>query len=131
MDSKKGKRDFKKGICLDSSRRRREEASIKLRKDTKTEGIAKRRNIQAESIDAPQEALSQACDDASIQSLFVTLTSGNVDDQTQALRSFRRLLSLEKCPPVAKCIEIGLVPVLVQFLRQSSNFQQQFEAAWG
>jgi importin subunit alpha-1 len=128
MDNRRSKRDFKKGICLDSNRRRREENSIKLRKDSKVEGLAKRRNIDQTESFQPQANFEE---DESFQKLFRDLLSADSECQTHALRAFRRLLSAEHKPPVAKCIELGVVPIFVKFLENDNNAEQQFEAAWG
>lgn len=130
MDSKKiNKRDFKKGINLEDSRRRREESSIRLRKDSKCEGIAKRRNLTkvAETVSENDQGLYN---DNMLGNLLLGLRSMEDQQQTNSLRSIRRLLSVEKNPPVKQCIEAGLVPILVNFLSKM-NFEQQFEAAWG
>jgi hypothetical protein len=41
------KRDVKKGIDMDESRRRRESNAISIRKDKKEESLSKRRNLTA------------------------------------------------------------------------------------
>lgn len=124
MEQRKPKRDFKKGISLEDNRRRREENSIKLRKDSKHEGLAKRRNY---TIDENSQLQAPSSDDLSI--LFSGLLKNDLTEQTNSLRGIRKALSAEKNPPVRQCIEMGLVPLLVGFL-SSSHFEQQFEAAW-
>lgn len=124
MEIKK-KRDFKKGINLEDNRRKREESSLKLRKDSKCESLAKRRNL---------------CGEASASTNFVVVNDFNLlleglkssDSLVQAnsLKAIRKALSVEKNPPVRNCIELGIVPILVEFLG-TSNFEHQFEAAWG
>lgn len=130
MESKKNiKRDFKKGISVEDNRRRREESSIRLRKDSKCEGIAKRRNI-GKPLEIAQQNNLVASNDGIVENLLLGLQSNEETNQTNSLRNIRRLLSAEKNPPVKQCIEAGLVPILVAFLSKN-NFEQQFEAAWG
>lgn len=141
------KRDIKKGINADDSRRRREENSIKLRKEKKEEGLAKRRNIgafldneSAPTLDAmqgptstnPAEAASSrpSTDPANLVRLHQELVGSDLAAQIQALRSFRRLLSIEKNPPVQQCVDLGVVPLFVQFLHRIDCQELQFEAAW-
>ena len=130
MESKR-KQGFKKGINADDSRRRRGESVIQLRKNQREEGLAKRRNVMLnnfvddESTNAPQQDLSNS----EYATLVQRLRDHNIQEQTDALRTFRKMLSKEVNPPVQECIDIGAVPLFVSFL-QASTAELQFEAAW-
>jgi len=50
--------------------------------------------------------------------------------QTECTTQFRRLLSIEKNPPIQQVIDAGVVPRFVLFLQRDDNPALQFEAAW-
>ena len=50
--------------------------------------------------------------------------------QLEATTQFRKLLSIERAPPIEEVIRAGVVPYFVQFLQRADFPQLQFEAAW-
>merc|ERR1712151_215229 len=55
------------------------------------------------------------------------------DDPSQQIErttEFRRLLSIEKNPPIQQVIDAGVVPRFVEFLQRDKTPGLQFEAAW-
>ncbi|POM69169.1 Importin alpha-2 subunit [Phytophthora palmivora] len=51
-------------------------------------------------------------------------------EQSNAVSKLRRLLSLESNPPIQEVINLGVVPLLVEFLKQHDRPEMQFESAW-
>lgn len=50
--------------------------------------------------------------------------------QVECTTQFRRLLSIEKNPPIQQVIDTGIVPRFVEFLGRDDNPALQFESAW-
>ncbi|XVF80638.1 hypothetical protein PTKIN_Ptkin15bG0090200 [Pterospermum kingtungense] len=50
--------------------------------------------------------------------------------QLEATTQFRKLLSIERSPPINEVVQSGVVPRFVQFLARDDFPQLQFEAAW-
>lgn len=131
----KATRTFKKGIDPEESRRKREEVTIQIRKQKRDEQVAKRR-VQSES---PQgEGKSNSMHDKAdieqklqaLPQLVAGLLSDDPMQQVECATHFRKLLSIERNPPIQEVIDSGIVPRLVQFLSFHHNYNLQFEAAW-
>lgn len=128
---------FKKGLDSDSSRRRRENVSINIRKNKKEQGLAKRRAgminnlVKTEAAPAVADPNAMAATLDNLPALVAGVNAtGNIEMNTAATRGFRKLLSAEQDPPVAQVIEAGVLPKLVEFLSANGNETLQFEAAW-
>jgi len=146
---------YKKGIDSDAGRRRRDDTRIMLRKNKREEGIQKRRAMGASnavpstgetevfqmshngtSTIAPNTRTYTVAD---IPTLFVTLqnhASSSSEDVLDAVRGFRKMLSVEQNPPVKDIIECGALPHFVTLLTRNDvtpdeiTFKIHFEATW-
>jgi len=129
----KGK-GFKKGVDADEQRRRRSETTISLRKEKKGDQLAKRRMQMSDSSNnlnaAPHGMMLGDTSDIQISEHTKNIYSDDPKKQLSSTVHFRRLLSIEKDPPIQKVIESGVVRRFVQFLQIDENPQLQFEAAW-
>merc|ERR1712100_970249 len=62
--------------------------------------------------------------------LVAAVSSDDRARQREATVRFRKLLSIERSPPIEEVIRSGVVPRFVQFLQCGDDPQLQFEAAW-
>ncbi|EFA85470.1 putative importin subunit alpha B [Heterostelium album PN500] len=116
------KSQYKKIIDADDARRKREEVALSIRKNKREDSLAKKRNIKSDP------SLNQRLEN--LPAMVSGLQSQNYDQILQSTIAFRKLLSIERSPPIQEVIETGVVPLFVQFLSQNEFPQLQFEAAW-
>jgi importin subunit alpha-1 len=138
-------RAFKKGIDADDSRQKRVEVTVELRKKTRDEQLMKRRGAVGDQDtpsenskpsdnvieDKPSKSTSEDIGEKlkNLPQLVAALNSGDQSRHLEVVVEFRRLLSIEKNPPIQQVIDTGVVPRLVSFLA-SPNETLQFESAW-
>lgn len=112
-----------------------------LRKSKKEEGLQKRRNMadenekgnegQIDGVFMPSvnsDQIQVSIED--LPMLVAGIASNDPELQYRYTTSFRKLLSIEKNPPIDDIIRAGVVPRFVEFLRHHQNPKLQFEAAW-
>lgn len=112
-----------KTIDKDESRRGREETTISLRKDKRAEQLQKKRfgaanmPMSGTAPDNIQSVGSQAWLEANPTALVEGVHSDDPNKQLPAVTHFRKLLSIERSPPIEEVIAAGVVPRFVQFLQ--------------
>jgi len=124
-------------------RRRRNDASVELRKASKTDQLMKRRNVA--TIDSDSDTGAASCTSPLKEKNIQNLDSDNFDDICLGIRSTngatkyqnvslcRRVLSREKKPPIDDFTKRKIVPDLVKCLEATGSQEAAnlvFEAAW-
>ena len=146
--SKAQSRALKKGIDAEETRQKRVEVTVQLRKQNRDEQVMKRRgavgatdkpdenSCVVANVDKPVET-STKLSSSDIQErlknlprLVEALNSADVARQLEAATEFRKLLSIEKNPPIQQVINTGVVPRLIALLACVQHETLQFEAAW-
>lgn len=62
--------------------------------------------------------------------LAVEIRCGDARLELEAVRAIRKILSVERHPPVQQVLQSGVLPSLVELLKRSDASDIQFEAAW-
>ena len=65
-----------------------------------------------------------------LPTLCQAIQSPDSEKRLEATQQFRKLLSIERNPPISEIIKCGVVPTLVRFLKDATHPSLQFEAAW-
>eukprot|EP00917_Polyrhabdina_sp_WS-2016_P033016 GHVP01070412.1.p1 GENE.GHVP01070412.1~~GHVP01070412.1.p1 ORF type:complete len:530 (+),score=90.79 GHVP01070412.1:31-1620(+) len=126
------RKDYKKKS--EDPRRKREELTIQIRKQSREAQLSKRRQ-QALDVDGggkaslPSTYMPQHIGEE-LNTHLKLVMSNDPEAQLKGTTEFRRLLSIEKDPPIQQVIETGVISRLVEFLKNSSRPDLQFEAAW-
>lgn len=127
-------RSVKKTVDREASRRSRTDQQFEIRKSKKEEQLNKKRQSIAKSTPGMEGSVDSAGPTVIPQDVITKqcagVFSGIAEEQLKATQQFRRLLSIERSPPIQQVIDCGVVPYFVEFLGRDDNPPLQFEAAW-
>jgi len=129
------KNQFKAGVKAEDARRHREETTIQIRRKKKEDRLQKRRNASRTAANTGKTDNAGvdptiAAKLAMLPQMCQRIVSTDANKQLEAVTMFRKLLSIERNPPIAEVIRTGVVPKFVEFLKCDANSSLQFEAAW-
>ncbi|OWM72439.1 importin subunit alpha-1-like [Punica granatum] len=129
-DKKEARRNrYKVAVDAEEGRRRREDSMVEIRKSRKEESLQKKRRegFQA-AVQLPSAAVDKKLE--LLPAMVAGIWSDDKNLQLESTTQFRKLLSIERCPPIDEVIQSGAVPRFVEFLMREDYPQLQFEAAW-
>jgi importin subunit alpha-1 len=130
------KKGYKLAVDADEARRKREDNMVEIRKNKRDESLLKKRR---EGLQQPQQQLFSSSTLAvdmekkqleSLPAMVAGVYSEDPATQLELTTQFRKLLSIERSPPIEEVIASGVVPHFVEFLTHADFPQLQFEAAW-
>ncbi|KAK1279148.1 hypothetical protein QJS04_geneDACA007162 [Acorus gramineus] len=122
---------YKVAVDAEEGRRRREDNMVEIRKNKREESLLKKRREGMQAQQFP--ALHASAVEKKLESLPAMVKGVYSDEasfQLEATTQFRKLLSIERSPPIEEVIQAGVVPRFVEFLQREDFPQLQFEAAW-
>lgn len=127
----------------DSFRKKRETENFAIRKEKHDSVINKRRNMEADlanvtrnldydsdSDDMSTEIAKKNPITPEIEQALPNLMSDDPEKQLMSTTTIRRLLSMDRNPPIDAVLDAGCLPRLIQFLSFDNNTKLQFEATW-
>ncbi|KAJ6940884.1 hypothetical protein NC651_006875 [Populus alba x Populus x berolinensis] len=131
---------YKVAVDADEGRRRREDNMVEIRKNKREESLLKKRRegLQAQQPQQQQQQVTSSLNISSasdkpldtLPAMIAGVWSEDKNSQLEGTTHFRKLLSIERCPPINEVIQSGVVPRFVEFLARDDFPQLQFEAAW-
>ncbi|KAM5568835.1 importin subunit alpha-1-like [Rosa sericea] len=123
---------YKVAVDAEEGRRRREDNMVEIRKSKREESLLKKRRegLQAQQFPASVQPPNLEKKLESLPSMVAGVWSTESALQLEATTQFRKLLSIERSPPIEEVIQAGVVPRFVEFLVREDYPQLQFEAAW-
>ncbi|XP_038716461.1 importin subunit alpha-4-like isoform X2 [Tripterygium wilfordii] len=129
------KKAYKSGVDAEDARRRREDNLVEIRKNKREDNLLKKRreglfHSPQHFLDASQNAAAMEKRLENIPMMVQGVWSDDPASQLEATTQFRKLLSIERSPPIDEVIKAGVVPRFVEFLQRLDLPQLQFEAAW-
>lgn len=127
----------------DELRRRRETHQVDLRKQKREEVLSKRRNFNSEAAGNDSEDEDEFNTNSNsdenqfynklqqeLPKMMEMIQASDFDNQLAATVKFRQILSREHNPPINLVIRCGVIPTLVEFMRDNHPDMLQLEAAW-
>jgi hypothetical protein len=127
------RKTFKNTVDNEDTRRRREEEAVQIRKKEKEEQMARRRKLVELSSDITG---NKVCLDnlplsaKSIPKFAEYLNSADPMTVAEAAIAIRKILSVDRNPPIAEVINAGVLPRLKELLADSNRPNIQLEACW-
>ncbi|KAG6647964.1 hypothetical protein I3843_07G112300 [Carya illinoinensis] len=125
---------YKVAVDAEEGRRRREDTMVEIRKNRREESLQKKRREGLATQQIPSSLTTTPTSEneqlETLQAMVTGVWSEDKNLQLEATTHFRKLLSIERSPPINEVIQSGVVPRFVEFLGRDEFSQLQFEAAW-
>ncbi|XP_047330906.1 importin subunit alpha-1a-like [Impatiens glandulifera] len=121
---------YKVAVDAEEGRRRREDNLVEIRKIKREESLIKKRREGLHPQHYALHTLNLERRLESLSSMVSGVWSNDDNLQLEFTSQFRKMLSLERSPPINEVIQSGVVPRFIEFLMREDFPELQFEAAW-
>ena len=118
---------------MDDARRKRDEHGLRIRKEKREEKLEQKRKtgtVKPQADVGRGNDLTMQTRLQKIPQWLDMIRTADPAKQLEATTHFRKLLSIERNPPIQEVIACGVVPRLVEFLTFGDHAKLIFEAAW-
>jgi importin subunit alpha-1 len=128
-----GKKDFFSNDKVDQYvKKKREELITESRKLIREESVMKKRkeklNIPSKEIE--KNPISKTCSLENKLNFKNQLITFDFEKKLSTIVKIRKMLSVEKNPPIQEIIDSNILPILIQNLDEEKDVQLKFEIAW-
>ncbi|EKX35427.1 hypothetical protein GUITHDRAFT_79857 [Guillardia theta CCMP2712] len=130
MSARQQPRSVKQATSAQDARINRMRNTVELRKQKTDDKLKRLRNVEDSGLGDTMLGEQTSIDVARLPEITQALYDPDEQVQEQATREFRKLLSIERNPPIQQVIDAGVVPRFVEFLSNWQSPNLQFEAAW-
>ncbi|GAV91800.1 Arm domain-containing protein/IBB domain-containing protein, partial [Cephalotus follicularis] len=111
---------YKVAVDADEGRRRREDNMVEIRKSKREESLQKKHRDGLQQHQLPLSSLHSSKLE-SLPAMVAGVWSDDSNLQLEATTQFRKLLSIERSPPIDEGIQSGVVPWFVEFLTREDS----------
>lgn len=112
----------------DTLKFRRNEITNEARKINRDESLMKKRKEKLFKIENNPSGIFEKT--INFLEIRDNLLKNNLQKKLENTTEIRKLLSVQKNPPIEEVIKAGMVPIFIDFLKNEKEKQLQFEAAW-
>ena len=127
------RKTFKSTTDNSDARRRREDEAVQIRKKEKEEQMSRRRKLVELSSDIPGNKIclnNVPINAENIPQFASHLSSEDPLIVAEATIAIRKILSVDRNPPIAEVLQAGVLPRLKELLADKSRPNVQLEACW-
>jgi importin subunit alpha-1 len=114
--------------------KKRDEIAIENRKINREESVMKKRKekmkINSNNCDLDEKNLFINSSFGDKPNLKQQLLSFDFEKRLSAVIKIRKLLSIEKNPPIQEILDAQILPILIKYIEEEKNIQFKFEIAW-
>ena len=112
--------------------KKRDEISLETRKINREESVMKKRKEKMNSVfhELDETGLNDYNSIESKLNLKDKLLTLDFEKRLSTVIKIRKILSIEKNPPIHEILDSNILPILIQFIQEEKEVQLKFEIAW-